>query len=227
MAGRIVAQGGTPTQARQAAAVTRPKELVEIVYMPTANPFILPGILEEIRTVLPDSQPVYLVGGAVRDALLNRETHDLDFVLKRDALKVGREVSNALGAAYFPLDEERETARLILTRPDGSRMWIDFSIFRGIDLDSDLGARDFTINAMAIDIRNPQALLDPLGGASDLRLKVLRACSPTSMSDDPVRILRAIRQAAAFGLKIHPGTLRWMRSAVEKFNSRLGRAITR
>ena len=67
---------------------------------------------------------------------------------------------------------------------------------------------------MALDIRSPQELLDPLGGAADLHAKRLKACTPSALSDDPVRVLRAIRLSAEMGLHIQPETRRLIRSAV-------------
>jgi putative nucleotidyltransferase with HDIG domain len=166
-----------------------------------------------IRDTLPGNTPVFLVGGAVRDALLRRTTHDLDFVLAGDALAVARRVANALSGAYYPLDADRQIGRVVLSLPDGTRETLDFSRMRATDLEGDLRLRDFTIDAMAIDIKEPQALLDPLGGASDLRAKQLRACAPSAFSDDPVRILRSVRLAAEFGFHIERETLKSIRQA--------------
>lgn len=173
------------------------------------------NLLERVTRALPPRLTVYLVGGAVRDALMQRENHDMDFALAGDVLATGRRVANALGAAYYPLDEERDTARLILELPGGDRQVLDFAALRGPDLESDLRARDFTINALALDIHQPTTLIDPLGGAADLREKVLRACSPSAFQDDPLRILRGVRQASAFGFHIEPATRQAMRQAVE------------
>jgi len=147
---------------------------------------------------------------------LDRTSHDLDFVLPEAAMQVGRQVARALHGAFYPLDQERDAARVILVAEDGSRQTLDFAQQRGPDLESDLRGRDFTINAMAVDVRNPKALLDPLGGASDLRAGVLRACSASAFVDDPVRILRGIRLAVAFELRLEPETLKLMRQAVDQ-----------
>ncbi len=157
--------------------------------------------------------PVYMVGGAVRDALLGRASYDWDFALPVDTLRAARRVANQIGAAYFPLDEERNTARLILVDENGERMKLDFAELRGETLEADLRARDFTINAMAFDVRRPQELLDPLAGAADLRAKIIRACSATSFTDDPLRVLRGVRQATAFGFQIQPQTRAWMKAS--------------
>lgn len=170
--------------------------------------------IERLQTILPDHPPVYLVGGAVRDLLLQRPTHDLDFVLTGDVLRTARRVANAVGGAFYPLDEARETGR-VLVDAGGRRQVLDFAALRGPDLESDLRARDFTVNAMALEIRSPQSLIDPLGGAADLRQGLLRACAPTSFQDDPVRILRAVRLALALNLHIIPETREWMRASLQ------------
>ena len=182
--------------------------------MPIAPSLPLSDLVDRVRAVLPPGLPFFVVGGAVRDMLLSRPTHDLDFVLSGDVLPIARRAANALGAAFYPLDEERDTARVILMQADGSRQVLDFAALRGEDLDSDLRARDFTINAMAIPVDSPQRLVDPLGGAIDLRAGRLRACSETSFQDDPLRILRGVRLALAFDLNIVPETRKQMRQAV-------------
>lgn len=223
--GRVIGQGGTPGQALQAAKATRFKENPEILYVPTTNTLPFNTLLDQIRLALPSDLPIYLVGGAVRDALLNRPTHDLDFVLDGDGNQIARRVANALQVPFFPLDEARGTGRVVLPHPNsdpsrpGERYFMDFASFRGADLESDLRARDFTINAMAVDIRTPQQLLDPTGGAADLLAKRLRACSPTSLQDDPLRILRAVRLATTFNLQIVPETRQLMREAVNSLEN--------
>jgi putative nucleotidyltransferase with HDIG domain len=207
--GRIIAQGGTPEQARHAAQISRHKEKLEIIYMPV--PFSYPPLIDKVRDTLPE-QEIYLVGGAVRDMLLNRASHDLDFALPSNGIALARRVANALDADFMVLDEKRDTGRVIVTESDGTRTFLDFATYRGKGLDEDLRARDFTINAIALDLRT-RTLLDPLNGASDLRARSIRACSPTSIADDPVRILRAVRQAAAFQFKIASETRKAMKQA--------------
>ena len=215
---RVVAQGGTPSQALHAARAARYKEIPQVRYVPTIEPFALSSRLEQISSKLSPDISVYLVGGAVRDALLGRDTHDLDFALAGNAIEVGRKVADALGAAFYPLDESRDTARVISIQPDGVRLVLDFAVFRGPDLESDLRARDFTINAMAVDARQPFSLLDPMGGATDLRAKRIRACSLTTFQDDPIRVLRGIRFAAELEYRIFPETLQQMREAVAELH---------
>lgn len=213
---KIVAHGGTPEQARSASQKSRYKEKPSISYMPL--PLKLPSLLKDIVDALPAEQPLYLIGGALRDLLLGRGSHDLDFGLplpkgeSARALTISRHIANKLGAAYYPLDAQRGAARLVFIHNDGTRDTLDFAAFRGETLEEDLRGRDFTLNAIALDARTEE-IYDPLGGAADLRIKKLRACSPTSLKDDPVRILRAIRLAADFDFQILPETRKAMKEA--------------
>jgi poly(A) polymerase len=210
--GRVIAQGGTPEQVRRAAQ-SRYRESPEVLFMPIDFPLTFPTILEEVRNALPKEVPIYLVGGAVRDALSLKRVHDLDFVMEKNAIQTARRVANKLKADFYILDNERDTGRVITKDRDGSRMMMDFAAFRGKDLISDLQGRDFTVNAIAIDLRD-NSVLDPLGGGVDLKEKRLRACSALSFRDDPVRILRGVRLAANFGFTILPETRLEMKKAV-------------
>ncbi|HTX90834.1 MAG TPA: HD domain-containing protein [Anaerolineales bacterium] len=215
--GRIVAQGGTPEQARRAAQ-SRYKENPEITFMPTTFPLTFSPLVDSVRGALPRGISVYLIGGAVRDALLGRPTHDLDFAVERDAIRLARKVADDLGADFYPLDPGRDTGRVLVGNPDGSRTMLDFAVFRGADLEADIRGRDFTLNAIAYDL-NDNTLHDPLGGAMDLKEKRLKACSPTAFSDDPVRILRGVRLAAQFGFHILPEARQAMKAAVGRLDT--------
>ncbi len=207
---KIIAHGGTPKQALRAAKKSRPKEKPQITYMPI--PLKLPPLLSDVVDALPADQSLYLIGGAVRDLLLGRTSHDLDFGLSTDSLAIARKIANKIGAAYYPLDKERGAARLVIVRDDGTRDVLDFAQFRGETLEEDLRGRDFTLNAIALDARSHK-IYDPLGGVADLRAKELHLCSPTGLSDDPIRILRAIRLASNYDFKISPETRMAMKEA--------------
>jgi putative nucleotidyltransferase with HDIG domain len=151
---------------------------------------------------------VWLVGGAVRDALLGRAVHDWDFVVDRDALPLARAVANTLDGAYYPLDTERGTGRVIARDAQGGLAEIDFATLRGDDLETDLLARDFTINALALDQAGTP--VDPTGGQADLEAGRIRATGERAFQDDPVRLLRAVRMEAALGFEIEPQTSAWL-----------------
>jgi len=207
--GRIIAQGGTPEQALRAAKTSRHKERPEILFMPI--PFSYPPLIDRVREALSD-QEVYLVGGAVRDILLKRVSPDLDFAVPSKGISLARRVANTLNADFMVLDDVRDTGRVIVSEAGGTRTFLDFATYRGSSLEEDLRARDFTMNAIAFNLQD-QTLIDPLNGASDLRNRLIRTCSPTSLKDDPVRILRAVRQAAALECRIQPETRQAIKDA--------------
>ena len=144
----------------------------------------------------------YLVGGTVRDQELGRESHDIDLAAPHGALQMARMLANHFGGAYYPLDAERETGRVVM--PD--RSIVDVALLRGADIYADLAARDFTINAMARRLAQPEILIDPHQGLRDLHQKQLRALSDQIFVHDPARLLRAVRLAAELGLTIEPDT---------------------
>ena len=211
--GMVIAQGGTPEQVLRASQHSRFKEKPEIIFMPAS--FTLPPLLEKIMDALSVDQEIYLVGGAVRDLLISRVSPDLDFAVPSNGISLARKVANALNAHFVPLDDERDTGRVVVIDEGGTQTFLDFATYRGATLDEDLRARDFTINAIAYNLRDG-TITDPLGGGNDLRTKLIRACSDTSLSDDPVRILRAIRQAAAFGFHIDKNTRELMKQAASE-----------
>lgn len=176
-------------------------------------------ILDNLREFSTPERPVYLVGGAVRDILLSRPVHDLDFVLPGETRPLAKEIARRFQGALYVLDEERQTTRVILDlssdpdSPPGQRFLLDFAALRAPSLEGDLRARDFTLNAMAFDVAHPDQLIDPTGGLTDLREKRIRACSDTSLTGDPVRVLRAVRQALQFQFRIVPETIRQAQSA--------------
>ena len=194
--GKVIAQGNTPEEARRAAQTHRHKESPEIVFMPT---YSFSPLLASVQDALPPNQEIYLVGGAVRDVLLGRSSHDLDFAVPGDGIKLARRVANKMKGAFYPLDHERDTGRVVLIHADETRTVMDFATFRGENIEADLRDRDFTLNAIAYNLQTA-SVFDPLNGASDLLAKHIRACTAESLTNDPVRVLRAVRLAAGLGL---------------------------
>jgi poly(A) polymerase len=144
----------------------------------------------------------YLVGGWVRDRLLERPSYDLDVVTAGDGLGLSRLLADHFGGEYYPLDRARGTGRVILHPDETRRLVIDVAQFRGQDLVDDLADRDFTINALAVNVSAPDDIIDLHGGIVDLELGLLRVVSDESIRSDPLRALRAIRQAAELGLDL-------------------------
>lgn len=170
-------------------------------------PFLLeyPPLVSALLPLIGESE-VYLVGGAVRDALLRRPSHDLDLAAPKDGRQLAKRIANAFQGAYYPLDPERGVGRAIVSY-EGVRYSVDVARFRGESLETDLYGRDFTVNAIAAPLRGDlQNLIDPLDGVRDLFDKRLRRCTPDSIRDDPIRALRAIRQSIQFKLLIERET---------------------
>lgn len=176
-------------------------------------------LIETVRQNLPPGTSCWLVGGAIRDLLLERPLHDMDFVLPGGARQVAQAVAHALGGVSFSLDNERNTHRVIRKLADGSDFYLDFIQQNGDSIQSDLAARDFTINALALELSALDKLVDPLGGLADLRAKRLKACSPGAMLADPVRCLRGIRQAGTLGFTLEKDTIGWIRAALPHLNN--------
>jgi tRNA nucleotidyltransferase/poly(A) polymerase len=187
---------------------------------PPERPFIWPEVVDEIQAHLAAwSQPVWIVGGAVRDAMLHRPLKDLDLATPQDAIKLARQIANQFDGDFFPLDPERDVGRALIDTPEG-RLLVDVARLRGPDLLADLTDRDFTLNAMAVDLKGDLSLvIDPLGGEADLQRKVLRRCSAAAIPSDSIRALRAVRQSIQFGLRLEEATAADVRAARSSLSS--------
>jgi putative nucleotidyltransferase with HDIG domain len=162
--------------------------------------------------------PVYLVGGAIRDAALGRPVADLDLACA-GARSLAAGVARSFKGTLVTLDAENAVYRLVLPPVRGRGLkQIDVAEIQGRDILEDLKRRDFTINAAALEVRPdlkaavPEAaFLDPRGGFEDLARGVLRVEDDKPFKEDPLRLLRAFRIAAQNGLSIEPATLALIR----------------
>jgi len=166
----------------------------------------------------------WLVGGASRDLARGAVPADLDLAVDGDGLALARALADNLGGAFVTLDDERSTGRVVIpARADAPSLTVDIARLRAPDIEGDLRLRDFTVNALAIPLSAvsspasrlppPASWIDPTGGLADLRAGVLRACGPTSMTDDPLRTLRAGRLGAALELRAAPELAAQIRAA--------------
>ena len=157
----------------------------------------------------------YLVGGFVRDVLLGRDTDDIDLAVASDALEVVPKVATALSGKYVLLDRVNRVGRVVLVddeAPSNKVQWeLDFSTFEG-NIEQDLARRDFTIDAMAVDLSqlgkgiSDVQLIDPFDGWGDLRQGVIRVVTETAFESDAARLLRAVRLATELGFSIDKKT---------------------
>jgi len=175
---------------------------------------LLPKVAGRLQTIADGNTQVYLVGGIVRDAVLGRRTHDIDVAMQGDVENVSRKLADSLNGFFYPLDTERGTYRVLYTGVDGEREIIDIALLRGKDIVDDLHSRDFTINAIAVNVREPDTLIDPFNGVGDIKEKRIRACSENVFTDDPIRVLRAVRLASTLGFRIDYETKRYLKNAV-------------
>jgi hypothetical protein len=189
----------------------------DVIPRPSQRPLVwTDAALDVIDHLSAFDTPAYLVGGVVRDALLRRPQKDFDIATPESGLKLARKLANRLEGDYYPLDSEREVGRVLIDTAE-DKLMIDVARFRGVDLLVDLQDRDFTCNAMAVDVHgDPGWLIDPLNGEQDTIDRLLRRCNPESIARDPVRLLRAVRQSAQLGFRIEQGTLADMRLHVAR-----------
>jgi tRNA nucleotidyltransferase (CCA-adding enzyme) len=164
------------------------------------------------------TEPLYLVGGAVRDLLLGHPRADVDLLVLGDAAALAERLGGAtaehdrfgtvkvevegheVDIASARTETYTEPGSLPVVAPAGG-------------IEADLGRRDFTINAMAIPLEGETRLVDPHGGEADLERGLLRVLHPRSFEDDPTRAIRAARYAARFGFGLEPETERLLRVA--------------
>lgn len=158
------------------------------------------------------SAALVLVGGAVRDAWLGRPAVDLDLAVPSGALTLAARMAERVRGTCVVLDAERGSARVI-----AGALVLDITDFRAPSLEADLALRDFTVNALAVEVRALLAdgrarIVDPTGGLADLEARRLRPPSPRVLDDDPLRALRAVRFEATLGLRLTPAAVRAVRA---------------
>lgn len=171
----------------------------------------MPGFSDEINTKLlgicPPGTELYIVGGYIRDILMQNDCIDRDYAVKGSpAIKFARKAAGLLNGTFVPLDKKNDIARVVL--PDKTNT-LDFAGCVGRDIYTDLANRDYTINAMACRLvyNTEYELTDPYNGQKDIENRTVRAICENNLKDDPLRLLRAFRLAARFNFIIEEKTL--------------------
>jgi tRNA nucleotidyltransferase (CCA-adding enzyme) len=171
------------------------------------------SIADELRALdLPSGEGVYLVGGAVRDFLLGRESFDIDLAVEGDAIEFARRLGGQVtahgrfGTAVVRFPDGRQLDVVTCRRETYAAPAALPDVEPGTIAD-DLARRDFTVNAMAASLGEDFGrILDPHGGRADLEIRTIRVLHERSFVDDPTRIFRAVRYEARLGFPMDQQT---------------------
>ncbi|MBI1886742.1 MAG: CCA tRNA nucleotidyltransferase [Chloroflexi bacterium] len=179
------------------------------------------ALLNLEQTAREQRLPLYLVGGSVRDLLLDRPLLDLDFTVEGEAPAVARQVAAALGArcvvhATFGTATLKGTGfafDIAMARAETYPHPGALPRVRPAAIRDDLYRRDFTVNAVALALTGKKRgeIIDPFQGVADLKAGLVRVLHDRSFVDDATRILRAARYESRLGFSIEEGTLGWLR----------------
>ena len=166
-----------------------------------------------IALINTSSADYWLVGGCLRNFLLDLPQTDIDIACSIDPTILAKQWAAEVDGHWFWLDSNRCQSRVLL--PSG--LEIDFNPLKGSSIEKDLQLRDFTVNSLALllDTSFPESqFLDPLSGVEHLKAKKLKMCSPESFSDDPLRILKGVRHAVSLGFEFESNTWRQLCGSV-------------
>jgi len=158
-------------------------------------------VFDRLRATRADTR-LFLVGGALRDLVLGRTPEDLDFAVSGSGIRFASDFARRIRAKLVVLSEEDDEARVVWRRS----LTLDFNGLGDRTIAEDLGRRDFTINALACEVLPDGVgeLLDPFGGRADIEQRLIRPVSGSSLRQDPLRLLRAVRLALELGFELDP-----------------------
>ena len=169
---------------------------------------------------LPRGEGVYLVGGAVRDLLLGRESFDVDLAVEGEAIEFARGLGGEVtahgrfGTAVVRFPDGRQLDVVTCRRETYAAPAALPDVEAGT-IEDDLARRDFTVNAMAASLGSDFGrLVDPHGGRADLENETIRVLHDQSFVDDPTRIFRAVRYESRLGFRMDEETARLAREGV-------------
>jgi putative nucleotidyltransferase with HDIG domain len=190
----------------------------------TETPYTIPYLVILQKIAKSSKVKVFLVGGALRNVLLGQDNTDFDFATSKKAIAIARIFAKKIHGAFVLLDEEHHCAR-VARKEKGKLLTFDFADFRAKGLKGDLAHRDFTVNALAIDIvhlpsQKPleKILIDVHHGLKHLRAKKIKMVSSKAFVEDPLRMVRAFSLKAVFGFSIEPQTLLQIKKDIDSLS---------
>lgn len=162
-------------------------------------------ISKKVLSLIPENMDIFLVGGFLRDKFLNKKSYDRDYVLiGENIIPTIQNLSESLGGHFVMLDEKREIVRVVL---EDRINCLDFAKCSGKSIVEDIKNRDFTINALAYNLRE-NILVDIENSVDDLKRGIIQAIAESNIKDDPLRVLRAYRFSSQLGFSISSDTLK-------------------
>ena len=178
------------------------------------------NLIELIKPYIKDYE-CYLTGGYIREYLLNKNSSDRDITVKTDNLEnLAKKIADNLNASFVILDKENEIYRVVFNKEE----YIDFAKLENNSLEDDTDRRDFTINSIMYDI-NQDKLIDKNFGIEDLKNKIIKTKNLKNLSDDPLRMLRAIRFKSETGFRVDDDIIKFIKENAKLLNNIAGERI--
>ena len=175
------------------------------------------NILNTLKSMMQKNSALYIVGGCLRDNFFQKESYDIDFIVKgQNAIELAEQFAQKTGKYFILLDKKYEIARVV----DNDKLhYFDFARCENDDISCDLGRRDLTINSIAMEIFPQSGMLDHFNGMKDLENKVIRIINEKNIIEDPLRILRIFRFASTLNFEIEENTLTIAQKHVSLINN--------
>lgn len=180
--------------------------------LPTLEDIELPNAVKElIKSLQTEDAEIYLIGGFIRDLILRVRSYDLDFiVIDKSAIELCNKLAAKHDGNSFILDKITGTTRLVLKDESTKYYTFDFTCVSKSNLEADFKRRDFTINTLAIYLKDWEVLIDKFCGLEDLKNKKIKVVQLENFLDDPLRFLRAFRFAALLQGEIEQETFNYI-----------------
>lgn len=180
------------------------------------------GVLKLIKPYLKDKK-AFLIGGFVRDILMDKDSHDRDLIIIEDELEIfAKDLADKISAYFIELDAVNNIYRLVL---EDKINYIDIAKPIENDFEKDIKRRDLTINAIAYDI-NKEQFIDIVGGIKDIKNKKIKGISPQNFEDDPLRLLRIFRFYANTGFDLDKSLIKIVKENYKDINKPAKERIT-